>query len=127
MTYNEAYNKIIDAYFRDEIKPLLASFCFCGTLCNNSEEWFRSSSHRHNDYAGYLGIEFVKMENALTETIRKELGTQICRSDRSSKEYEDALFKGMSAALDVLKEIHIQRGEIIDKPVQFKKRRIKSA
>lgn len=38
LTYKQAESKIFDAYFRDEIRPLSPEFCFCGTLCNNSDK-----------------------------------------------------------------------------------------
>src|SRR6187431_3627039 len=99
MIYNEAYNKIIEAYFKDEIKPYDSSFCFCGTLADNTAHWFGSTLGRfHRDYAGYKGLEYLRMERALLDTIQGANG-----------DYETLLFLGMSAALDVLKQIHIER------------------
>jgi len=39
MTYKQAYDKIIDAYFKDEIKPMDSNFCFCGTLHGAKRGW----------------------------------------------------------------------------------------
>ena len=44
MTYNEAYSKIIDAYFRDEIRAMDSNFCFCGTL-TDAERAHKFYSH----------------------------------------------------------------------------------
>lgn len=121
MTYKEAYDKIIEAYFKDEIKPCDAEFCFCGTLCDNSRAWHKSSIWAvHRNFGTYRGREYVRMEGALLGTISRELGCNALMYDDEElkrifkTEYEDALFSGMCAALDVLKQIHIERGEIID-------------
>lgn len=132
MTYREAYDKIIDAYFKDEIKPFDAEFCFCGTLNNNDEEWKWNSPIRQLDYSS---DEFFKMESALFSrfvniglemTGRFEATNNLIGwlSVLAHPEYEEALFAGMSAALDVLKQIHIERGEIIDEVPVFTKRKI---
>lgn len=117
MTYKQAYDKIIEAYFKDEIKPYDAKYCFCGTLCDNKSDWGKDSFNRiHNDYGDYLGVEYVKMERALL--------AHIMDTCRLLPNYEERLFSGMSAALDVLKQIHIERGEIIDEIPEFTKRNI---
>lgn len=120
MTYKEAYDKIIEAYFKDEINPMDASFCFCGTLCDGDIGWHGCTHGRvHNDFMFYRGVEYVRMERALLDTIREFHGYYI-KSDNPG--YEDALFEGMSAALDVLKQIHIERGEIVDELPSLTKR-----
>ena len=114
MNYQQAYDKIIQAYFKDEILPLDAQFCFCGTLCDNSNRWNKDSfGKRHNDFGNYKGPEYVKMERALLDPI-KETSFGYRSFEHSPEEYEAALFAGMSAALDVLKEIHRSRGEDVD-------------
>lgn len=122
MTYNEAYDKIIQAYFRDEIKPYKANFCFCGTLCDNSYNWHgqthpvKSKSY-HFDYNGYSGAEFVEMESAL-------LGCLSGKPQCDKPNWENALFLGMTAALEVLKQIHRERGEDVDSLPALKKRKL---
>jgi len=120
-TYKEQRDKIIEAYFKDEIKPFDAKFCFCGTLNNNNSAWVRRRFHYSLD-------EFYEMEKALYSGL-KSVGLKIIGrlSNRESindiqnwqncdihPNYENALFGGMSAALDVLKEIHRNRGENVD-------------
>lgn len=121
MTYNEAYNKIIDAYFKDEIKPFDAQFCFCGTLCDSSADWHIYSHEiitkaRHNDFNGYTGHQFVMMEHALLEHVR-------CIGPGNVR-YEEKLFNGMCDALGVLKEIHRERGEDVDAMPALTKRKL---
>lgn len=125
LTYKEAYDKIIEAYFKDEIIPLNPSFCFCGTLCNNTHEWSYRTREQHNDGFGYKGDDFVKMEEALLHTMmwgkREWYGGDRNRYDDPSL-YEDALFAGMCAALEVLKQIHKERGEDVNGVQEFTKR-----
>lgn len=120
LTYDQAYSKIIDAYFKDEIRPTDAKFCFCGTLANG-DGW------THKEINGYTGRHFKRMEAALLDAfgvVRPDGWSRFHQIEHGGN-YEDVLFAGMSAALDVLKQIHIDRGEIIDEPqTQFKKREL---
>lgn len=126
LTYKEAYDKIIEAYFKDEIEPLDPKFCFCGTLCNNDATWFgnslsiqgRITNFDYRDFNGYTKEQFVEMEAALLKH------TSFLRYD--DIDYENALFNGMCAALDVLKQIHKERGEDVDGVQEFTKRRLNS-
>jgi len=128
MTYREAENKIIQAYYRDEIEPLNPEFCFCGTLNGGSQSWM----HRKKGLK-YTPHEFASMEEALLmpfEAYNLVVRMGITPGDwagdnlESLANFEDVLFEGMSNALDVLKQIHISRGEKIDEEVTFKKREL---
>ena len=126
LTYKQAFDKITEAYIKDEIQPFRNEFCFCGTLADGSAGW------RHRNINGYSVLEFVKMEDALLNTISANTGggpswfrALICTSDMvEHSNYEDAIFLGMCAALEVLKQIHIERGEIIDETPTFTKRQL---
>jgi len=115
-TYKEQFDKITEAYIKGEIEPYRANFCFCGTLCDNSSSWFGICEVEHHNYKHYNGEEYVMMEVALLDTLRDV--------DRVDIEWEDKLFEGMVAALEVLKEIHISKGEIIDETPKFSKREL---
>lgn len=124
LTYRQAYDKIIEAYFKDQIQPYNSSFCFCGTLCDNSSEWRNPEYEgifknvRHLDYMFYTGSQYYEMEKALLLPL---FPVKI----KCGKEYEDVLFSGMSAALDVLRQIHIERGENVDEDIPaFTKREL---
>lgn len=129
MNYKQAHDKIIEAYFKDEIKPASCEFCFCGTLAPNSQ-WHDKYS---KGYYPYSYFEYFEMERALlsklSDVIRigdgcseYSFGYSFGRHDN----YEDELFEGMCAALDVLKEIHRSRGENVDEEIQqFSKRELK--
>lgn len=118
-TFKEQFDKITEAYIKGEIKPYDASFCFCGTLCNNTRMWQISRNLAHNDWGGYVGNDFIRMENALLITIENEF-PQAHWLDIP----EDVLFEGMCAALEVLKEIHREKGENIEQQFEFKKREL---
>lgn len=131
LSYKQAYDKIIDAYFKDEIRPMDNSFCFCGMLANNNWDWRLQFSSPKNQYH-YTALEYTLMESALFKGMGEILG-EVIDNRYSCSEYEqlvedysceieDAIFNGMCAALEVLKQIHIDRGEIIDEDLKLTKR-----
>lgn len=121
MNYKQAFDKITEAYIRGEIQPFSPEFCFCGTLCGG-REWYRGVRFplvvNQFPHSGYSGLELGTMEKALLDEVWDVL--------ERSEQYEEKLFSGMSAALDVLKQIHIERGEIIDEVPEFTKRALTS-
>lgn len=129
LTYRQQYDKVIEAYFKNEIKPWDAQFCFCGNLCNKTDDWFepfKGDNEPHNNSHGYSGWELHNMERALLDTLKKR-GFD-CRSLTDCAEYEDALFSGLCASLEVLRQIHIDRGENVDEDIPaFTKRELVKA
>jgi hypothetical protein len=124
-TFQQAYSKIIDAYFKDEIRPYSKTFCFCGTLGIIDNGY----GYGTWDKTKYSSDEYNKMEWALLSTIRDQtigdvgyiFGGRKMEDGRLSRfhiqehpNYEEALFNGMCAALEVLREIHRGRGEITE-------------
>jgi len=132
LTYKEAYNKIIDAYFKDEIKPYNEEFCFCGTLLNNDRDWWENVHHNMKGFGDYSYLELYEMEKALLIPLMTLAGRRyktnylLIDGDRDRVEgselFEDRLFEGMQSALDVLKQIHKDRGESVDEETTFTKR-----
>lgn len=116
--YNRTVQILVDAYFKDEIRPEDAEFCFCGTLCNGRISWSNSSFRQH--YHSYSFLEYGLMEKALFSpwpdiTWLKNGDIDSSHLElRSEPDYEQKIFDGMCAALGVLKQIHIERGEVID-------------
>lgn len=147
LTYKQAYDKIIEAYFKDQIQPYEPKFCFCGTLSGGSN-WERGM---------YNGRELRLMEASLLKTLRAEtlgfIGEPVMVEEASPElgcghlayyeprqtngsieeiiehpNYETALFNGMVAALGTLKEIHRSRGEDVDGDIPvFSKRNLKQS
>lgn len=118
MTYKQAFDKITEAYIKGEIVPMETKFCFCGTLCNNGTAWISPNGCREENLP-YTWKEFSNMEYKLLMTIIQ------CGGDNRNPT-EEALFQGMCAALEVLKQIHISRGENVDE-VPFVKRELVNA
>jgi hypothetical protein len=134
--YKKQFDKITEAYIKGEIKPYDRQFCFCGTIgCVGREI---ESFCRSWDYSLYSPVEYGDMERALLTTIRDEtIGAKSCSSifleevgltvklreaSMGHENYEAALFNGMCAALDVLKKIHLSRGEKIEDTPILEKR-----
>lgn len=134
LTYKQAYDLLIDAYYKDKIKPYDPEFCFCGTLNNNDSDWYdwrcsAYASNVHEDGLNYNGRELWRMEDALLITLHIELNTENKYSQfrnhfdvTEDLYYEEVLFEGFCKALDVLKQIHIERGEVIDEVCELSKR-----
>lgn len=125
LTYKQAYDKIIDAYFKGEIEPGDNQFCFCGTLAND-DEWRRFGGMYRRD-------EYLNMEHALFSGMSIVLKTKVdsfmsiidFNELKERDKYEEALFEGMCAAIEVLKDIHRSRGENVDEDVPvFTKRQL---
>lgn len=124
-TYQEQERKIHEAYIRGDMQPYDAKFCFCGTLANGSS-WYKAD--KIPELHSYNGNEYFEMEYALLGTIQRFKGFDGMREQQimAHPEYEDALFDGMVAALEVLKKIHEIKGEIIDTEPIFTKRKLTS-
>lgn len=129
-TYTEQFNKITEAYIKGEIEPNNTKFCFCGTLEGRRGDWYYKAHFGGNGTTVYSVGELVRMEAALfkqfPETVWDCVPFFSCSYTRIP-DYEDKLFNGMVAALEVLKQIHIERGEIIDDAPQFQKRKLQTA
>lgn len=146
LTYRQAYDKIIEAYFKDEIQPMNPDFCFCGTL-SGSNGWAGPRDEQDKSRINYRDKqlpfipsehnysrkEYVEMERAILSELRscgifeigRDAGDWAGHLQQNAPNYEDALFNGMCAALDVLKEIHRSRGENVDEEIPaFTKREL---
>lgn len=129
-SYKTQFNKITEAYIKDEIRPMDRSFCFCGTLENGDYKWIDEKTAIGLTYTYQ---EYSRMEDALLNELTDfhvyKIGDDgwhgnACPELSNPAEYEPALFKGMCNALEVLKQIHIEKGEVIDDTPQFKKRQL---
>lgn len=119
-TFKQAFDKITEAYIKGEIKVGYSEFCFCGTLTGGNYNWALRSKCVN---MAYTYEEFGRMERALF-SVDPESGWEDngAVADKKVGEDEDLLFAGMTAALEVLKQIHIERGEVIDESPVFSKR-----
>lgn len=137
LTYRQAYDKIIEAYFKDEIKPFDPKFCFCGTLHNNKNTWCTSKPEYFQRKRLYSKYELIRMEDALLTPFLKydTVSVDINRQSPGKwygwieaddyDDFEETLFTGMCAALEVLKQIHRERNENVDEDIPaFTKREL---
>lgn len=134
LTYKQAFDMITEAYIKDEIKPYDNEFCFCGTLSHDSN-WRWEDYHKEFSYP-YTNKEYLRMEYPLLHTLRNKTVGEIegysmflpCfdvdKNVINHPNYENALFEGMCNALDVLKQIHIERGEDVDESLKLPKREL---
>lgn len=128
--YSEQFNKITEAYIKGEIELWEDNFCFCGTLAENTDRW----AFIYAMETDYTYQEFGRMEKALFSPFKEiewlHNGKQNRKVDHiiimRKPNYEKKLFNGMVAALEVLREIHLEHGEIIDEQPTFKKRQLQS-
>lgn len=146
MTYKQAFDRLTEAYIAGNVNPFNPCSCFVGNLLG-TERWIslRTSSWtdcvvargRHPNYIEYenytnqeiIDLEHIFMktysENHPLEGLIKKLSFHIL-ADILDNLNEDALYKAFSITLDKLKEIHISKGEIIDKAPVFIKRQLMS-
>lgn len=129
LTYKQAYDMIIDAYFKDEIKPIDPQFCFCGTLAPDRNWQSKSKVGLWGNGYPYSREEYKSMESVLLLKIAPykiyyNKVNNIHEFVKGQPGYEDALFDGMCAALEVLKDIHRSRGENVDGQPMLTKRNL---
>lgn len=133
-TYKEQFDKITRAYINDEIQPYDIEFCFCGTLSYKKDAlgWWDTDFYCFQDLHN---MEFELLNTIMVKTIggndiyiQSDLDNDNCWEKRDAvknhSNYEDAVFEGMCKALDVLKAIHISKGEVIDEVPAFQKRKL---
>lgn len=116
-TYKQAFDKVTEEYIKGNILPMNPEFCFCGTLSPDSN-WGSIFLFKNTEYYPYTQEEYQRMEFAL---FSKKAGR--CWHDIID-DYEEVLFNGMCAALEELKQIHIERGEIVDDELTLNKRNV---
>ena len=129
-TFRESYDKIVNAYLRDELKYKNSCACFVGNLLNNSYQWGTCK------YKGALAEgPFTKEE---LDTVRRESNGFYNEDDIKSlecnfmtlmsgadysKDFEHKLYNAMESTLLLLKEIHIAKGEVVEDYI-FTKRKL---
>lgn len=126
-TFKQQFDKITEAYIKGEIKPFDPSFCFCGTLAPDKHWGVADYSHHDVNY-DYTRREYRRMEAQLLSPICLKVVESFPHSCPSMVEvenhqdYEDVLFLGMCNALDELRKIHEEHGEVIEDQFVLPKR-----
>jgi len=130
-TYKEQFDKITRAYIADELQPTNSCACFIGNLLNNNREW---AMGRVFDWKNH-GIGVVANEHLIMLVVNAEANGLYSAQEIVDMEdnflsiysdgfqSEDALFHAMESTLEMLKQIHISKGEQVD-PIPFAKRQL---
>lgn len=122
------YNKIVNAYMKDELDPMISCACFIGNLLNGSSEWNAPGkckslkSTLDEVYGFYKGKEIYEMESNFLSICSEHLKPNevIPYKDNVT---EEGLYKAMESTLLMLKAIHEAKGEIVEN-YSFKKREL---
>lgn len=139
-TFQEQYNKITSAYYKNELDPFEECACFVGNLLNRCGGWsfirdFSSASLSINlgqtEYGQHMifqhseGLyskqDILQLENNFIEKCFPDK----TRNFLSNKEEatEENLFSAMESTLEMLRKIHEGKGEIIQ-DCEFHKREL---
>lgn len=137
-TFKQQYDKIVSAYFKDELQPYIRCACFIGNLIGDQGN-FREQNPRISYFANKFYTEkqiedlernfLITISQNTIESQRKCLSASdtvdminIIAGDRN---YENALFMAMDSTLQMLKEIHKGWGENVEE-CKFEKRTLQT-
>jgi hypothetical protein len=146
-TYQEQWQNITSAYVNNEMDPYQCEACFVGNLlrnpvwalirdCNTAtgNGQLESSFSCLEEYLhGYTPEEILSLENNFLKILYEETGKPkilVLRGPngvvKSHPNYENALYKAMVSTLEILRNIHISRGENVDE-IPLQKRQLATA
>jgi len=146
-TYLEMYNKIVGAYMRNELNPFKPCACFIGNMLNGksgwacarsfdengrghkeiyffSEETIKQSNLALEEVNSFYTIEdIIYLEDLFLNTLHNKWIKMYPFEVKMLHDYEDRLFRAMEVTLEALKELHIEKGEVVENPI-FTKRQL---
>jgi hypothetical protein len=140
-TFEQQYQKIVSAYYKNELNPFSGCACFIGNLLNNNSNWegcrtFKSQGQSYLDdlhddwveearwaiteesYGLYTPQDIIDLENNFLKNLDYDayLNRQCV---------EDEIFNAMVSTLEMLRKIHESKGEIV-KDYNFTKRQLQT-
>ncbi len=147
ITFEEQYNKIVNAYIKDELNPMDGCACFIGNLLEAKEKTWEYGRRFEKKF---LSNEIKWVNSGYGEATAMRYISEISKGEYSQEEIynmeinflnkcyenpkrrivlkifeeeptEESLFKAMESTLLMLKKIHEKKGEVI-KPYNFEKR-----
>lgn len=149
ITFKEQFDKLTAAYIKGEVHPFQNCACFVGNLLNGQHAWGATRTYSSNGIQArrceqlplyfleyykeglncintasdrtYTVKDIVRLENNFMRIITRNWS--ILEPHTPS---EDCLFEAFSSTLDLLKEIHESKGEVVD-PFEFTKRQLVTA
>jgi hypothetical protein len=142
ISFKEQFDKLTEAYIRNEVNPYEPCGCFVGNLLNRHQDWVtvrlswaspiadRSLPFYEDGYkcikkesdGTYTPQEITDLEFLFMMTYEINGGTS---SQTKSEKEEDALFIAFETTLDALKKLHEANGEKVDE-FTFKKRTLQT-
>lgn len=139
-SFKQQFDKLTEAYIRGEVNAFTGCECFNGNLENRTTQWTEVKGGKNiiSPNVNYTGLQYTEMEHAFMEPIRVFLRRNVHsgssktwiddynKSSVVNADYEAALFQGFQDAIEILRQIHISRGEEVDDRA-FVKRETKNA
>lgn len=143
ITFKQQFDKLTEAYIRNEVNPYDSCACFIGNLLNNNDGWADALACG-TARAVYKPAEIanaIRNENMLISVIKNEAEgfyspLDIVRLEKNFMDFfwgrprciepEELLFMAFDSTLDMLKQIHESKGEIVE-PFEFKQRQLLTA
>jgi hypothetical protein len=152
ITFKQQFDKLTEAYIHERVERLDGCACFVGNLLNGNGAWAsgRSGIFWQNDkewvshFSGVVEDLFTSDgKYIISEVVRREadglytpeevlllegvfLSEYRKLVDTKNYEHENALFAAFEKTLDLLKQIHESKGEVVE-PFQFQKRHLTTA
>ncbi len=149
-SFKQQFDRLTEEYIHNRIEPLQNCACFVGNLLGGkSGRWglVRDVNGYGNGcikdvgspgyivgalmimISGYTIKDILRLENTFLGTINHDgiINTFYNNHEKNLAalpDYEDRLFNAFVATLDVLRQIHIEKGEVIDEIPEFKKRQL---
>lgn len=136
-TFKEQSEKIIQAYLKCEIEPMNPCGCFVGNLLNNTREWRKGIGFVYGTTSADVTLKLEAMRSISKESknlyslqeiadIEENFMTIVTGyGNHLGYDYsEEALFEAMVSTLEMLKQIHISKGEQIEEEITLQKREL---
>lgn len=143
-TFKKAFDRLTEAYIKDQVNPFDQCACFVGNLLNG-KDWtninlLNSTREYENFYGFCIPIGFRTLDH-IKRVLERECDSFYTPDNvdvleklflkvyhqhggrRHQDIDEDALFKAFEVTLDLLKKIHESHGEVVDQ-YEFKQRQL---
>lgn len=122
-TYKEQFDKITRAYINGELKPWDACACFIGNIFNNTEDWIyalpRNKGFHGSDKIS-RGVRQIREQSNYTPEEIEMLEYNFLNiysdvfNNRKRCRTEETLYNAMVSTLEMLRQIHISKGENVE-------------
>lgn len=134
-TYKQQFDKLTVAYIENKVDPYDACACFIGNLLNGKDAWLRCRQGYTYEVSAFRLI----VDDKAFSCIREESGGLYTPREIIDMEYnflytyghfgknENSLFEAFCSTLEMLKNIHISKGEDVELIGEFKKRELQIA